>query len=137
MKKYLLLPILFLAFLLNGCSDEKIPLSEQVEQIKEVKISNTKEDYSKSYSNSEEIKIFKNAIKQAKKQETNTEEYDYDMEITFKDESDDLYERLLQITKNDEDEIVLNYLGYEEDTYVIDNTSSSKIIDLIYGQNKQ
>ncbi|API91311.1 hypothetical protein J32TS6_33930 [Virgibacillus pantothenticus] len=137
MKKYLLLSILFLAFLLNGCSDEKIPLSEQVEQIKEIKISNTKEDYSKSFSDSEEIKIFKSAIKQAKKQATNTEEYDYDMAIVFNDKSDDFYERLLQITRNDENEIVLNYLGYEEDTYVIDKTNSSKIIDLIYGHNKQ
>ncbi|WP_077296307.1 hypothetical protein [Virgibacillus pantothenticus] len=137
MKKYLLFSTLFLAFLLNGCSDEKISLSEQVEQIKEIKLSNTEEDYSKSFSNSEEIKIFKSAIKQAKKQATNTEGYDYDMAIVFNDKSDDFYERLLQITRNDENEIVLNYLGYEEDTYVIDKTNSSKIIDLIYGHNKQ
>ncbi|MBU8567271.1 hypothetical protein KM914_12630 [Virgibacillus pantothenticus] len=59
------------------------------------------------------------------------------MAIVFNDKSDDFYERLLQITRNDENEIVLNYLGYEEDTYVIDKTNSSKIIDLIYGHNKQ
>ncbi|AAY60602.1 hypothetical protein I6G76_00010 (plasmid) [Bacillus cereus] len=136
MKKYISIFSLFV-MLLTGCQfqkEENIPGIEQLESVKEIKISNFKkldslnENFNKSFSKKNEIGTFKNAMKTAKNQKQNITEYDYNIQIIFNDDSN----KALHIAKTNEKKIILKYIGENTDTYVIDAKDSKELITLIY-----
>ncbi|EKU45301.1 hypothetical protein [Staphylococcus massiliensis] len=136
MRKCIVLSVLFVVVLLGGCqskTDESI-LSQQSGDIKEVKLADFigldafNENFDKEYTKTEDIDVFKKGFQQAEEKKYDIEKYDYNIKITLSDGTD----RDLHLTKNDQDEIVLKYIGDSTDTYVIDPKHSSEIIKLIY-----
>lgn len=133
MKKFLVLSVLFSVMVLVGCQDDSV-LSQQSQSIEKVKIADFvsldtfNDDFIKEYDDSKSINIFKEAFQEAEEKNYDVENYDYNIELGLSDETN----RELHLMKNDEQEIVLKYIGDSTDTYVISPQHSKELIELIY-----
>lgn len=136
MSKYLLL-VSLLVFLVAGCSQNSgkaMPGSDQLDQLKEVQLSNFEgmgslnENFKKEFSSKDKIQVFEDAMKNATKTDTSIKKYDYDMKLNFSDGGD----KALHLSKNDKNEIILKYIGDSTDTYIIKPEKSKELINLIY-----
>ncbi|MDX8046381.1 hypothetical protein SH601_10350 [Gracilibacillus sp. S3-1-1] len=132
--------IIFLTFctimLLSGCqsTDQKSVLSQQSSDIQELKLAefiglaSYNGHYEKEYTKKEDVNIFKKGFQQAETKNYDLNKYDYNLRITLSDETN----RELHLTKTDNNEIVLKYIGDNPDTLVIDSKHAKNIIELIY-----
>jgi len=121
---------------LVGCqSESEKPMPGSDQDIKEVQLSNFEglgsmnEEFKQGFHKDGEIQIFQNAIKKAKKQEDlNIKNYDYDIKLTLQDGGN----KGIHLTKNEDDEIIMKYIGDSTDTYIVNTEDSKDLINLIY-----
>ncbi|UTR16638.1 hypothetical protein MM221_08990 [Salipaludibacillus sp. LMS25] len=117
-------------------NNESMYDAAQVDDLKEVRLSEFKaldslnEDFEHLFSEEEELDIVRELIKSTQKSTQRHEEliYDYDVWLVY----DDNVEKGIHLGKNDNDEIVLKYIGESTDEYVVSEKASRKLIDLIY-----
>ncbi|MFL0475571.1 hypothetical protein ACH0CI_26680 [Priestia sp. 179-F W1.4 NHS] len=135
MKKLLI--TLATILLIAGCqpkSNQVLPGSKQLDQVKAIQISDFKnlgslnENFKKNFSSEEKLKVFKKALESARRNDKSIKKYDYDMKLNFTNGED----KALHIAKNKENEIVLKYIGDSNATYVVDHENSRELIKLIY-----
>ncbi|MGP0690437.1 hypothetical protein ACW5UC_28295 [Priestia aryabhattai] len=135
MKKLLI--TLATVLLIAGCqqkSNQALPGSNQLDQVKEIQISEFKdlgslnENFEENFSNKDKLKVFKKALESARRQDKSIKKYDYDMKLNFTNGED----KALHIAKNKEDELILKYIGDSNATYVVNNENSRELIKFIY-----
>ncbi|UJW55981.1 hypothetical protein HXZ66_00305 [Bacillus sp. A116_S68] len=130
---YLLMIIVLSACQANG---EAMYDAGQVGDLKEVRLSefdsldSLNEEFEHLFSKEKELDIFRELIKSTQKRQQRDEElnYDYDVWLVY----DDNAEKGIHLGKNDEDRIVLKYIGESTDEYVASEEASRKLIDLLY-----
>ncbi|MDY7042963.1 hypothetical protein RVS70_01955 [Virgibacillus sp. M23] len=133
-RNIILLVLVFLT--LVGCqSEQSMPGSDQSEEITEVQVSNFEElgsmneDFKQSFSEKDEIELFRTAIEEAKQQEESSiTTYDYDIKLTLQGGGN----KGIHLKKNDDDEIIMKYIGDSTKTYIVNRENSKDLINLVY-----
>ena len=127
-----IIPLLWIAIALTGCQSQNMAI-DHGNEIDAIEISESSgfggmnENFSMSFEDSENIEVFLTLMENATEEDVDINAPDYDMKITYEDGAN----KGIHLSQHEE-QIVLMFIGHEEDTYISTPEDSEKVENLIH-----